>query len=299
MLSPPRQAIPGHLRCHAGHRGRERPWRCASGLVEPLLRVGLPDRAARGRGHRGRRVRHRHRPAGACHTRAVAITPWVLLLLAFGLLLTMLRYFRKARAAVVARQDARAAAAVDGHQRPAAGLTEPRRARPTAPASEADSAQPVEANGGRAGQANGGQAVQANGGQAARPTAAEAGQAGEPGPRPTAASSGRLRPTAASRPGQRRPAGEANGTATGGGPRVTWSAAGAAGTAAAVEGRPLPPPLSSLDMLLGPKPGQAPAVEAPGEADASGAGTVDDSGQLRPGQLWRGDGLRPPGQLPG
>lgn len=41
----------------------------------------------------------------------VAITPWVLLLLAFGLLLTMLRYFRKARVAVAARQEARAAAA--------------------------------------------------------------------------------------------------------------------------------------------------------------------------------------------
>jgi hypothetical protein len=42
---------------------------------------------------------------------AVAVTPWVLLLLAFGLLLTMLRYFRKSRAAVLARQEARAAAA--------------------------------------------------------------------------------------------------------------------------------------------------------------------------------------------
>jgi Protein of unknown function (DUF2637) len=41
---------------------------------------------------------------------AVAITPWVLLLLAFGLLLTMLRHFRKSRAAVAARQEARAAA---------------------------------------------------------------------------------------------------------------------------------------------------------------------------------------------
>jgi len=44
---------------------------------------------------------------------AVAVTPWVLLLLAFGLLLTMLGHFRKSRAAVVARQEARAAAA--GH----------------------------------------------------------------------------------------------------------------------------------------------------------------------------------------
>src|SRR5215472_6980718 len=42
---------------------------------------------------------------------AVAVTPWVLLLLAFGLLLTMLRHFRKSRAAVMARQEARAAAA--------------------------------------------------------------------------------------------------------------------------------------------------------------------------------------------
>jgi hypothetical protein len=41
---------------------------------------------------------------------AVAITPWVLLLLAFGLLLTMLRHFRKSRSAVAARQEARAAA---------------------------------------------------------------------------------------------------------------------------------------------------------------------------------------------
>ena len=45
---------------------------------------------------------------------AVAITPWVLLLLAFGLLLTMLRHFRKARTAVAARQEARAAAVGGG-----------------------------------------------------------------------------------------------------------------------------------------------------------------------------------------
>ena len=147
---------------------------------------------------------------------AVAITPWVLLLLAFGLLLTMLRYFRKARAAVVARQDARAAAAVD------AGT----------------GGQPGETNGSQPGQANSGQPGQANNGQP----------------------------------------GETNGTAA---ERtvVTWSASGAAGTAAAAEERPLPPPRSSLDMLLGPKPGQAPATEAPGEADAAGTGTGDGSGQ--------------------
>jgi Protein of unknown function (DUF2637) len=52
---------------------------------------------------------------------AVAVTPWVLLLLAFGLLLTMLRHFRKSRAAVVARQEARAAAAVDTGNQPAQG----------------------------------------------------------------------------------------------------------------------------------------------------------------------------------
>ena len=53
---------------------------------------------------------------------AVAITPWVLLLLAFGLLLTMLRYFRKARVAVAARQEARAAAAAGGQPGEANGV---------------------------------------------------------------------------------------------------------------------------------------------------------------------------------
>jgi hypothetical protein len=123
----------------------------------------------------------------------VAITPWVLLLLAFGLLLTMLRHFRKARATVVARQEARAAAA------------------------------------GAAG--TGGQPAEANG-------------------------------TAAGRPG------------------VTWAAAGAAGTAAGTEGRALPQPLSALDMLLGPRMGQAPAIEAP--FDAGGTGIDDDASQGDP-----------------
>jgi hypothetical protein len=118
---------------------------------------------------------------------AVAITPWVLLLLAFGLLLTMLRHFRKARASVAARQEARAAAA----------------------------------------------------------------SGGQPG--------------------------EANGTATGR-TTVTWAAAGSVGTSAAAEGRSLPPPRSGLDTLLGPRPGRAPAIEAPHEADAvdTDAGQLDD-----------------------
>ena len=128
---------------------------------------------------------------------AVAITPWVLLLLAFGLLLTMLRHFRKARAAVAARQEARAAAAVG--------------------------------------------------------TGAAAGAAGTGG----------------------QPA-EANGTAAGRS-AVTWAAAGAAGTAATAEGRPLPQPLSALDMLLGPKAGQAPAIAAPYDAGAADTGTGDDA----------------------
>ena len=182
---------------------------------------------------------------------AVAITPWVLLLLAFGLLLTMLRYFRKARAAVVARQDARAAAAVDAGTGGQPG--------------ETNASQPGQANAGQPGQANAGQPGETN---ASQPGQANAGQPGE---------------TNGGQPGQANGGqpGEANGTAAGR-TVVTWSAAGAAGTAgtaAAVEGRPLPPPLSTLDMLLGPKPGQAPAIEAPGEADAAGTGTGDDSGQ--------------------
>jgi uncharacterized protein DUF2637 len=124
---------------------------------------------------------------------AVAITPWVLLLLAFGLLLTMLRHFRRARATVVARQEARAVAA------------------------------------GAAG----------TGGQAA----------------------------------------EANGTAAGRS-AVTWAAAGAAGTAAGTEARALPQPLSALDMLLGPRAGQAPAIEAP--FGAEGTGIDDDASQGDP-----------------
>ena len=121
---------------------------------------------------------------------AVAVTPWVLLLLAFGLLLTMLRHFRRARAAVAARQEARAAVAGD------------------------------------------------------------AGTAGRPA--------------------------EANGTAAGRS-AVTWAAASAAGTAAGAEGRALPQPLSGLDLLLGPRAGQAPAIEAPYDAAATDTGTGGDA----------------------
>jgi hypothetical protein len=62
---------------------------------------------------------------------ALAITPWVLLLLAFGLLLTMLSHFRKTRATVAARQEARAAAAAlasPGGQQAEANGTVPIRA---------------------------------------------------------------------------------------------------------------------------------------------------------------------------
>ena len=128
---------------------------------------------------------------------AVAVTPWVLLLLAFGLLLTMLRHFRRARAAVAARQEARAAVAGD------------------------------------------------------------AGTGGRPA--------------------------EANGTAAGRS-AVTWAAASAAGTAASAagtaagaEGRALPQPLSGLDLLLGPRAAQAPAIEAPYDAAATDTGTGDDA----------------------
>ena len=68
-----------------------------------------------------------------CASRAaVAVTPWVLLLLAFGLLLTMLRHFRRARAAVAARQEARAAVAGDAGTG-VRGRGHRRRPRPTAP----------------------------------------------------------------------------------------------------------------------------------------------------------------------
>jgi hypothetical protein len=134
----------------------------------------------------------------------VAITPWVLLLLAFGLLLTMLRHFRRARATVVARQEARAAAAGD------AGSV------------------------GRSAEANG----TATGRSAV--TWATAGAAGT-----TAAAAG--------------------------------TTAGAAGIAAGTEARALPQPVSALDMLLGPRAGQAPAIEAPPDA-----GIDDDDSQSDP-----------------
>src|SRR5205814_6761766 len=71
---------------------------------------------------------------------------------------------------------------------------------------------------------------------------------------------------------------EANGTAAGRS-AVTWAAAAAssAGTAARAEGRALPQPLSALDMLLGPRAGQAPAIEAP-----PAAGIDDDASQSDP-----------------
>ena len=90
----------------AGWWSRFYAWACLIGLLVAVA-IGdavhatgtvLPERATRA---------------------AVAITPWVLLLLAFGLLLTMLRHFRKARAAVAARQEARAAAAGDAGTVPA------------------------------------------------------------------------------------------------------------------------------------------------------------------------------------
>ena len=129
---------------------------------------------------------------------AVAVTPWVLLLLAFGLLLTMLRHFRGARAAVAARQEARAAVAGDA-----------------------------------------GTGVRGDAGTGVRPA-------------------------------------EANGTAAGRS-AVTWAAASAAGTAAGAEGRALPQPLSGLDLLLGPRAGQAPAIEAPHDAAATGTATGGDA----------------------
>jgi len=138
---------------------------------------------------------------------AVAITPWVLLLLAFGLLLTMLSHFRKARATVAARQEARAAIAG-----------------------------PVVA----------GAVVAGDAGTGARPA-------------------------------------EANGTTPGRAP-VSWAspgvagtAAGAAGTMAAVEGHPPLPPRFGLDFWLGPRASSAPATEAPHEADAAGTGGDDAS----------------------
>ena len=157
----------------AGWWSRFYAWAClilllaavALGDAVHATNTALPERAARA---------------------AVAVTPWVLLLLAFGLLLTMLRHFRKARATVVARQEARAAATGE----------------------MGTGNRPAEANG-----------------TAARPSA------------------------------------------------VTWAAAGAAGAAAGTEGRALPQPLSALDMLLGPRAGQAPAIAAPYDA---GETRIDD-----------------------
>jgi hypothetical protein len=75
---------------------------------------------------------------------AVAITPWVLLLLAFGLLLAMLRYFRKARVAVAARQEARAAAGAGGKPGEANGVAGGRTAVTWAAAGAAGTAGPAE-----------------------------------------------------------------------------------------------------------------------------------------------------------
>jgi hypothetical protein len=76
---------------------------------------------------------------------AVAITPWVLLLLAFGLLLAMLRYFRKARVAVAARQEARAAAGAGGKPGEANGIAAGRTAVTWAAAGATGTAGPAEA----------------------------------------------------------------------------------------------------------------------------------------------------------
>jgi hypothetical protein len=133
---------------------------------------------------------------------AVAVTPWVLLLLAFGLLLEMLRHFRSARAAVAARQ---------------AALAYPGAADAGAPAGADDAA-------------------------ASLPPAAVA---LPPGAGPTALPAG-TGTTA-------RPADAGGGAAAPA--SVTW--AGAGGQSASESHASL------VDMLLGPRPGEPPAVEVP------------------------------------
>jgi hypothetical protein len=137
---------------------------------------------------------------------AVAVIPWVLLLLAFGLLLEMLRYFRSVRAAAAARQAALAyPGAADGA---AGGL----------------------ADGAAGGLADGAGATALPAGTG--PTALPAGT----GPAARPADAGHA--TTAPAP-------------------VTWTGAG---------GQPASDPhVSLVDMLLGPRPGQPPAVEVHAE----------------------------------
>jgi hypothetical protein len=150
---------------------------------------------------------------------AVAVTPWVLLLLAFGLWLTMLRHFRRMRAAGAQQGPAPGQPTMTGDAATGQGATDQR--------------------------ANG---VTGNG----------------------------LTGNGDSGTGQRT--------------AVTWAIAGGAG-----QGRPVPPPLSGLDALLGPKEGSTAAIsgamhdggkaEHPGQTEQLGqAGYLRQAGYPDAGQ---------------
>jgi len=183
---------------------------------------------------------------------AFAVIPWVLVLLAFGLLLEMLRHFRKARAVVVHTQQAAAlaAAAESGYGVVAAW---PSDARPAAqPAAQQSAALPP--------------AEPAAQQSAALPPAEPAAQQGDARPA--------IRPADAGPAARTADAGDTAGTrkevswkgAAGAGAASAGKGAGAAGTDAGTGDRPPSETHASLvDLLLGPRPGQPPAVETPDE----------------------------------
>jgi Protein of unknown function (DUF2637) len=149
-------------------------------------------------------------------TRAVvAVTPWVLLLIAFGLWLEMLRHFRRVRAA---------------------SALQARMAGPTAAAAPALAASGPGAAG-----------------QAEQPGQAANGETGDP-----AAGNG--------------------GSATAQRAAVTWAGAGDVGV-----GRSLPQPREGLDLILGPREENPPAMTVPGTGTDAAAAYQGEAGQREPG----------------
>ncbi len=183
-------------------------------------------------------------------TRAVvAVTPWVLLLLAFGLLLEMLRHFRRVRmASALQARAAGPAARTAGPAARTAGTVA------TAGGAVATAEGAVATTEGAMATAEGAVATTAGPASQERARQAPSGGSGDPG-----AGNGAT--------------GVAQRTA------VTWANAPGAG-----EGRPLPQPRPGPDTLFGPKEGAPPAITA-----SAPAGFVATKPEEYPGQAGQHD----------
>jgi hypothetical protein len=190
-------------------------------------------------------------------TRAVvAVTPWVLLLLAFGLLLEMLRHFRRVRmaSALQARATGPGARTAGPAARTAGTVATAGGAVATAGGAVATAGGAVATTGGAVATAGG--AVATTAGPASQETDRQAPSAGSGDPGVGNGATGVAQRTA-----------------------VTWANAPGAG-----EGRPLPQPRPGPDALFGPKEGAPPAITA-----SAPAGFVATKPEGYPGQAGQHD----------